>query len=161
MTQPYSPELHGQVGVIMGIPVFESARVDAPRLVRVPIPGTSESRLKLVVRDWEQFEREWWIETTLNKVITEQMGDTLQWLYGNRRWQSPNSPYSMLKLRMSVQLQMDAIKAAVNDAARTLQSAFAPVVGLFSAAANTPDSGSTVTQPADGRSTSFGRRFET
>lgn len=150
--QSYQPELHGQVGVVAGIPVFESTTATAPEILRVPIPGTTDRRAKLVVPDWKAFERELWIETTLHTIVTEEMGDTLKWLYGERRWVSPSSIYSILLLRLRLLSQSETMRD-MRDSARMLRLAYDRVAGRSVVMDNGPGSGSTPTRPADDPST--------
>lgn len=147
MSQPYSPELHGQVGVVAGIPVFESTTATTPRILRVPIPGTADVRAKLIVPNWKAFERELWIETTLHAVITRNLGDVLQWLYGERRWVSSSSIYSVLLMRLRLLSQAETMRD-MRDSVRMLRLASDRVAGLSDVLGRMPDSGSIPIPPA-------------
>lgn len=159
MTLPsFDSPLHADHEFLFGgVPVFENNLINQPLIINVPIPGTSERRPKLLVPNLQRFRDEIWIEQQLSTIVSREMGDTLEWLYGNRRWVSPSSRYSMLLLRLQVNnMGLDFQRAftemgrRMNEYVRTVRSAWQAVDGLSTSLA---DSGSTATPPVDGPST--------
>lgn len=161
MAQPFNMELHGQVGWLLGVPVFESTTATHPVVIKTPIPGTRETRVKLIVPDYKEFQDEIWIEQTLHRVVSEQMGDTLEWLYGDRKWISPSSRYSKILAQIQLANQWNAVFRGFRDVTRRLSDAFASttrsvsqaVGGLSAALGSMPDYGSTATPDAENPST--------
>lgn len=161
MTQPYSPELHDQVGWLLGVPVFESKLATRPLVLKTPIPGTSETRVKLIVPNYKEFENEIWIEQTLHRIVSEQMGDTLEWLYGNRRWISPSSRYSTTLAQIQLANQWNTVIRGFQRAVETIEKVFAPttpsgsapVAGLSAMKATIQGFGSTPPPDVGGRNT--------
>jgi hypothetical protein len=93
-------------------------------LPRFDSPIHAEVRPKIVVPNWREFENEMWIETTLHRVVSEQMGDTLEWLHGTRTWVSPSSRFSTLMLQIRLrQIKMDqAMQQQLRRVASIIQS---------------------------------------
>lgn len=130
MAQPpqWYEDLHGQLGHFCGVPVFEDKALRQSIVVDVPVPGTGYRRPKIIVPSWHEFENELWIETTLHRVVEEQMGDTLEWLYGKRTWVSPTSRYSVLILRLTLKQFQTTVHNTAIDLSTYFRDVFAPAV---------------------------------
>jgi hypothetical protein len=155
MVPEYIDRIHGQLGFFDGVPVFENTLISQPVAVNVPIPGTNYVRTKLIVPNWRAFENELWIEAQLHRAIRENMGDTLEWLYGpdaRKTWISPSSRYSRLMGTLILKRSLANLQNTMTDAARvasrfarTMQAAF----GMAAGPSYPPqDSGSTLTPAA-------------
>jgi hypothetical protein len=127
----YLDEIHGQAGFFDGVPVFENTCIRKPTAVNVPIPGTNYIRTKLIVPSWHAFENEIWIEVQLHRTMRENMGDTLEWLYGpgaRKTWISPSSRYSQLMVTLTLKRSLANLHNTLADAARAA-SHFARTMG--------------------------------
>jgi hypothetical protein len=124
MLPRFDSPIHADHFNFLGIPVFESRYVNRPILLEVPIPATGQTRLKIIVPNLREFENEMWIESTLHRVVSEQMGDTLEWLHGTRTWVSPSSRFSILLMRVQIrQFKTDpAMQQQLRHVASTIRS---------------------------------------
>lgn len=148
---------HANMGHLLGYPVYASAEATRPLVLRHP----ETHQIMIIVPSYREFENEIWIEQALHRAVRENMGDTLEWLYGpgsRNSWVAPSSRYSRLLMRLERERTRDDTIQTLRAAGRKFSEIFAPITRSASRTVDGPSIalrayGSMVTPPADVRST--------